>query len=67
MTPSDPAAVLILVLDYINELTIHSFYVNPFCVKKMYNTSFIGNLMKEIVQRLYTVCIEGFRNCTIII
>ncbi len=38
--PSDPTAVVILVVDYIRELTIHSLYVNPFCVKEMYNTSF---------------------------
>ncbi len=35
---SGPATVMILVLDYISELTIHSLYVHPFCVKEMYNT-----------------------------
>ncbi len=38
--PSGPATVVILVVDYTSELTIHSLYVHPFCVKKMYNTSF---------------------------
>ncbi len=48
--PSGPITVVILVVDYISELTIHSLYVDPFCVKEMYNTSFIVNLMQQIVQ-----------------
>ncbi len=36
--PSGPATVVILVVDYISELAIHSLYVHPFCVKEMYNT-----------------------------
>ncbi len=42
--PSGPATVVILVVDYIRELTIHSLYVDPLCAKEMYNTSFIVNL-----------------------
>ncbi len=44
---SGPATVVILVVDYISELTIHSLYVHPFCVKEM-NTLFIVNLMQQI-------------------
>ncbi len=47
--PSGPATVV----DYISELTIHSLYVHPFCVKEMYNTSFIVNLMQQIVHSWY--------------
>ncbi len=43
---SGPATVVIFVVDYISELTIHSVYVHPFCVKEMYNTSFIVILMQ---------------------
>ncbi len=43
--PSGPATVVNLVVDYKSQLTIHSLYVHPFCVKEMYNTSFIVNLM----------------------
>ncbi len=43
--PSGPTTVVILVMDYISELTIHSLYVHPLCVKEMYDTSFIVNLM----------------------
>ncbi len=31
---SGPATVVILAVDYISELTIHSLYVHPFCVKE---------------------------------
>ncbi len=51
--PSGPATIVILVVDYISELTIHSLYVHPFCVKEMYNTSFIVNLMQQIVHSWY--------------
>ncbi len=51
--PSGPATVVILVVDYISELTIHSLYVHSFCVKEMYNTSFIVNLMQQIVHSWY--------------
>ncbi len=51
--PSSPATVEILVVDYINELTIHSLNGHPFCVKEMYNTSFIVNLMQQIVHSWY--------------
>ncbi len=44
-------AVVISVVDYISELTIHSLCVHPFCVKEMYNTSFIVNLMQQLVQK----------------
>ncbi len=47
--PSGPTTVVILVVDYISELTIHSVYVHPFCIKVMYNISFIVNLMQQIV------------------
>ncbi len=47
--PSGPVTVVILVVDYRRELMIHSVYVHPFCVKEMYNTSFIVNLMQQIV------------------
>ncbi len=47
--PSGPATVVILVVDYISELTIHSLYVHPINVKEMYITSFIVNLMQQIV------------------
>ncbi len=50
---SGPATVVILVVDYISELTIHSIYVHSFCVKEMYNTSFIVNLMQQIMHSLY--------------
>ncbi len=55
VTLSGPITVGILVVnvDYISELTIHSVFVHPFCVKEMYNTSFIVNLMQQIVQNLY--------------
>ncbi len=43
-SPSGPTTVVILVVDYISELTIHSLYVCPFCVKEIYNTLFIVNL-----------------------
>ncbi len=48
ITPSGPIIVVILVgnRDYKRELTIHSLYVHPFCVKEVYNTSFIVNLMQ---------------------
>ncbi len=48
-SPSGPATVMILVVDNICELTIHSLYVHPFCATEMYNTSFIVNLMHHIV------------------
>ncbi len=51
--PSGPATVVILVVDYIRALTIHSLYVYSFCVKEMYNTSFIVNLMQQIVHSWY--------------
>ncbi len=37
---SGPATVVISVVDYVTELTIHLLYVHPFCVKEMYKTSF---------------------------
>ncbi len=52
LPPSGPANVVILVVDYISELTIHSLYVHPFCVKEMY-TSSIVNLMLQIVHSWY--------------
>ncbi len=51
--PSGPTSVVILVMDYISELTIHSLYVHPFFVKEMYNTSFIVNLIQQIVHSWY--------------
>ncbi len=53
-TPSGPITVVILVMnvDYISDLTIHSVYVHPFCVKEMY-ISFIINLMQQIVHSWY--------------
>ncbi len=51
--PSGPTTVVILAVDYISELTIHSLYVHPYCVKEMYNTSFIVNLMQQIVHSWY--------------
>ncbi len=51
--PSGLANVVILVVDSISELTIHSLYVHPFCVKEMYNTSFIVNLMQQILHSWY--------------
>ncbi len=51
--PSGPTTVVILVVDCINELAIHLVYVYPFCVKEMYNTSFIVNLMQQIVHSWY--------------
>ncbi len=51
--PSGPATVVILVVDYISDLTIHSLYVHPFSVKEMYNISFIVNLMQHIVHSWY--------------
>ncbi len=42
---SGPPTVVILVVDYISELTIHSLYIHPVCVKEMYNISFIVKLM----------------------
>ncbi len=53
LPPSGPATVVILFVDYISELTIHSLYVHPFCVKEMYNTSFKVNLMQQIVHSWY--------------
>ncbi len=50
---SGTATVVILVVDYISELTIHLFYVHPFCVKEMYNTSFIVIVMQQIVHSWY--------------
>ncbi len=52
ITPSGDITVVILVanVDYISELTIHSVYIHPSCVKEMYNTSFIVNKMYKIVQ-----------------
>ncbi len=47
---SGPATVVFLVVDYISELLL---YVHPFCVKEMYNTSFIVNLMQQIVHSWY--------------
>ncbi len=47
--PSGPPTVVILVVDYISELTIHSLNVHTFYLKEMYNTSFIVNLMQQIV------------------
>ncbi len=46
-TPLGPITIVILVVnvDYISELTIHSECVHLFCVKEMYNTSFIVNFM----------------------
>ncbi len=41
MVALGPSTVVILVVDYISELTIQSLYVHHFCVKEMYNTSFI--------------------------
>ncbi len=46
---SDPTTGVILVVNYISELTIQLLYVHSFCVKEVYNTSFIVNLMQEIV------------------
>ncbi len=37
---------MILVVEYISELTIYSVHVHPFCVEEMYNTSFIHVIMK---------------------
>ncbi len=51
--PSGPATVVILVVDYTSEPTIHSLYVDPLCVKQMYNTSFTVNLMQQIVHSWY--------------
>ncbi len=51
--PSGPATVVILVVDYISELTIHSLYVHPFYVLEMYNTLFIVNLMQQVVHNWY--------------
>ncbi len=51
--PSVPTTVVILVVDYISELTIHSSYVHPCCVKEMYNTSFLVNFMQQIVHSWY--------------
>ncbi len=51
--PSGPTTVVIVVVDYISELTIHSLYVHPLCVKEMYNTSFIVSLMQQIVHSWY--------------
>ncbi len=45
--PSGPTMVVILVVDYISEQTIHSLYVHPFCVKEMFNTSFIVNFIQH--------------------
>ncbi len=45
--------ILVVNVDYISELTIHSEYIQPFCVKEMYNTSFIVNLMHQIVHSWY--------------
>ncbi len=57
--PSGPTTVLILVVDYISELTIHSLYVHPFYVKHF--------IYSELGAADCAVGIEGFRNCTIII
>ncbi len=43
-SPSGPTTVVILVVDYISELTIHSVYVQPLCVKEMYNTFIYSEL-----------------------
>ncbi len=51
--PSGLTIVVFLVVDYISELSIHSIYVHPFCVKEMYNTSFIVNLMQQVVHSWY--------------
>ncbi len=52
--PSSPATVLILAVNYIkSELTIHSLYVYPFCVKEMYNASFMVNLVQQIAQLVW--------------
>ncbi len=52
-SPSGPATVVILVVDYISELTIHSLYVHHFWVMEMYNTSFIVNMMQQIAHTWY--------------
>ncbi len=46
ITPPGPITVVVLVVDvdYISELTIHSVYVHHFCVKEMYKTSFYSEL-----------------------
>ncbi len=59
--PSGPTTVVSLVVDYISELTIHSLYVHPIYVKEMYNTSFILNLMQQIVQ-MFTFSSHQFEN-----
>ncbi len=50
---SGPTTVVILVVDYMSKLTIHSLYTHPLYVKEMYNTSFIVNVMQQIVQSWY--------------
>ncbi len=50
---SGPTTIVILVVDYTSDLTIHSVYVHPFCVKEMYNSSFIVKLMQQIVHSWY--------------
>ncbi len=52
ITPSGPTTDVILIVNMgsISELTIHSVYVHPVCVKEMYNTSFMANLIQQIVQ-----------------
>ncbi len=56
--PSGPTTVEILVVDYISELTIHSLYPYPFYVTEMYNTSFIVNLIGQIVHCWYKRMIQ---------
>ncbi len=53
ITPSGPTTAVILVVDYISELTIHSLYVHPFRVKETYNTSFIMSLKQQISYNWY--------------
>ncbi len=40
-------------VNYISELTIHSVYVHAFCVNEMYNTLIIVNLMQQIGHKWY--------------
>ncbi len=44
---------LMVVVYNISELTIHSAYVHPFCVREMYNTSVIVNLIQQIMRHWY--------------
>ncbi len=55
ITSSGPISVVILVMNmvFISQLTIHLVYVHPFCVKEVYNTLFIVNLMQQIMYSWY--------------